>query len=116
MILGEFFRGRERKIIKTFLFRRENRKLQRRLNVNGGESGLKENGNQDFVPKLDAIEGPNEVLINEESPHSLVNGEGGSQLVNGVCKSEKSDEDFINITNGGDRMDEGKHCLIFKRN
>ena len=66
------------------------------------------------MPKLDAIEGPNEVLINEES--QLVNGEGGSQLVNGLCKSEKSDEDFINITNGGDRMEEGKHCLIFKRN
>lgn len=58
------------------------------------------------MPKLDAIEGPNEVLINEES--QLVNGEGGSQLVNGLCKSEKSDEDFINITNGGDRMEEGK--------
>ena len=58
------------------------------------------------MPKLDAIEGPNKVLINEES--QLVNGEGGSQLVNGLCKSEKSDEDFINITNGGDRMEEGK--------
>ena len=66
------------------------------------------------MPKLDAIEGPNEVLINEGS--QLVNGEGGSQLVNGFCKSEKSDEDFINITNGGDRMEEGKRCLIFKRN
>ena len=69
------------------------------------------------MPKLDAIEGPNnEVLINENEGSQLVNGEGGSQLVNGFCKSEKSDEDFINITNGGDRMDEGKHCLIFKRN
>ena len=103
MILGEIETGGERKIIKT-LFRRENRKLQRRLNVNGGE--VKENGQDGFVPKLDAIEGPNEVLINEES--QLVNGEGGSQLVNGLCKSEKSDEDFINITNGGDRMEEGK--------
>jgi hypothetical protein len=71
------------------------------------------------VPKLDAIEsGPldqnDQVLEEEESLHSLVNGEGGSQLVNGVCKSEnKSDDgsDFINITktnvnSGGDRMEE----------
>ena len=112
MILGEVKRGRG-KDYKDTIFRRENRKLQRRLNVNGGE--FKESNGQDFVPKLDAIEAPNAEVLSNESPQ-LVNGEGGSQLVNGFCKSEKSDEDFINITNGGDRMDEGKHCLIFKRN
>lgn len=89
--------------------RRENRKLQRRLNVNGGE--FKESNGQDFVPKLDAIEAPIAEVLSNESPQ-LVNGEGGSQLVNGVCKSEKSDEDFINITNGGDRMEEDDHSNV----
>ena len=56
------------------------------------------------MPKLDAIEVSNEISLIEGSQIET----SQSQLVNGICKSEKSDEDFINITNGGDRMEEGK--------